>query len=123
MPDMTAIQALEIIGNRGLNDYGEATIKSVFKEEYELLRRSLTSPTADEVCEAIKEEFPNSNLVFRNNKFYEGNKVIIMKYDIGRDIKILIPLPPHLITLIGCFYEAHGHADPNSEVDEDGKRD
>jgi len=38
---MNEFEALETIGNRGVHDWGEETIKSTFNEEYELIERQL----------------------------------------------------------------------------------
>lgn len=107
---MTPLQALERIGNRGLNDYGEATIKTVFKEEYNLLTSLITPPTADEVSEALSK-------VFGHTHYYDEELRDFWCEEFGSDDHMLTwylsnePLNelvdyPHLMTLIGRFYEA-----------------
>ena len=93
--------------------------------KYLVMEQSLTEleelkryPTADEVCEALsewlKEELPtlwnykiyhdNGGFHYYNNEDYE---IYFVDYDEVFE-RIFFPryLPPHLITLIGRFYEA-----------------
>jgi len=88
-----------------------------FTKTFELLKKALTPPTANEVCKALsewlKEELPtlwnykvyhdNGGFHYYNNEDYE---IYLVDYDEVFE-RIFFPryLPPHLITLIGRFYE------------------
>ena len=69
-------------------------------------------PTADEVCKALSEYLRldkfNSKCIFEDNNFYERCDDGVLETIIDNDnglIDIYFNLPPHLITLIGRFYE------------------
>jgi hypothetical protein len=78
-------------------------------EDYQLLKQALTPPTSDEVCEALSEylcekigkklevEYLNGDFILQNNyiAFLDGKGSLCFNFN----------LPPHLITLIGRFYE------------------
>ena len=86
--------------------------KEDYKEQFELLRKALTPPTAEEVCEAIGKHYKlddyESCLFDVNTKNIVVNrwaeKIHIVWFYKG-EIRINQYLPPHLITLIGRFYE------------------
>lgn len=79
------------------------------KEKFELIAKSLTPPTSDEVCKALSEylcekigkklevEYLNGDFILINNyiAFLDGKGSLCFNFN----------LPPHLITLIGRFYE------------------
>ena len=79
------------------------------------LKNYLTPPTADEVCEALSEYLERNVKMDRDNTFYytEQRQIgecdeIICGYGWENEhhtIAFEIDLPPHLITLIGRFYE------------------
>lgn len=65
-------------------------------------------PTVEEVCEALSEQL-KSTIVLRKNKHGftfnyagTGKTIISLNYNL---LNIKAQLPPHLITLIGRFYE------------------
>ena len=89
------------------------------QEAYELLIQALTPPTSDEVCKALSEEL-DLTILFNENDFYyydedyDEDKIrtpyYIIEIPMYKDKSLLYPLihtplPPHLITLIGRFYE------------------
>ena len=76
-----------------------------------IIDESLIPPTADNVCE-VYFEYINTKLLFdKTTKMFQEIKGgrsqgrLIASY-FGNKIKILHSLPPHLITLIGRFYES-----------------
>ena len=80
-----------------------------FERELMALNKALTPPTADEVCEAFGKHF-------RAEIYYDGvGKFYHMRYTrmqfnisyLNEDGNVVFnyDLPPHLITLIGRFYE------------------
>jgi len=80
--------------------------------DIELLRKALTPPTADEVCLAIMKHY-ESKIVFYNEMARTFNEVHITRneetisfYASGEVGINYNALPPHLITLIGRFYQA-----------------
>ena len=80
-----------------------------------LIEKALTPPTADEVCKALSEYLQRKVNIYSDNTFYytEQRQIgecdeIICGYGWENEhhtIAFEIDLPPHLITLIGRFYE------------------
>ena len=71
-----------------------------FRSDLDLLRKSLTPPTSKEVCEELKK-FTGDDWYFNNGVFRLEN----YKLDYIFDRYYFNEIPPHLITLIGRFYE------------------
>ena len=79
------------------------------------IKKALTPPTADEVCEALSEYLQRKVNIYSDNTFYytEQRQIgecdeIICGYGWENEhhtIAFEIDLPPNLITLIGRFYE------------------
>mgnify|MGYP001252692458 CR=1 FL=1 len=85
-----------------------------FEADIEVLRKALTPPTSDEVCKALSEYLKrdvkiNSDKAFyysEERQYYGECDEIICGYGWEDGcISFEIDLPPHLITLIGRFYE------------------
>lgn len=73
-------------------------------EELETLRKKETPPTADDVCKALSEYL---GICFRyNGKNFHTNAFCVNWVNSNGTIFFNIDLPPHLITLIGRFYES-----------------
>jgi hypothetical protein len=96
-----------------LDDYDRET--SGVAEAIRLVKKALTPPTANDVCKALSEWFnkdvPNCYQTdfyyFEKEKaFYLDNINFIVYYrENTLRFNTNFPLPPHLITLIGKFYE------------------
>jgi hypothetical protein len=74
---------------------------------YETLLKALTPPTADEVCKALSEEYFNAKVVYSWGEMsfkFDVDWIEIAKLSIQKRVYVTM-LPPHLITLIGRFYE------------------
>ena len=73
------------------------------------IKKALTPPTADEVCKALSDYF-GFDYYYQDGYFYksDGIKYIYpLKVSGFTEIQLYDGhLPPHLITLIGRFYEA-----------------
>ncbi len=95
------LEALREIYNGMYNKQG-------FVKEFKAIERALTPPTADDVCKALSEYFGFS-FYYQDNFFYrsDGIKYIYpLKVSGFTEIQLYDGhLPPHLITLIGRFYE------------------
>ena len=94
-----------------MNDDGYM-MKIVSTEMYDILKKSLTPPTADEVCEALSEFYGKKVIYVADvKKFaYEGvdgwQEICYFGKNFKGDvIRFSFSLPPRLITLIGRFYE------------------
>ena len=84
-------------------------------DELEYIKKALTPPTADEVCKALSEyykwEVSYSNERHNHMFYFEESKLGVLRllnngvYFIQSDYHKTNALPPHLITLIGRFYE------------------
>ena len=80
-----------------------------------VVEQALTPPTADEVCKALSECLQREVKMYSDNTFYytEQRQIgecdeIICGYGWENEhhtIAFEFDLPPHLITLIGRFYE------------------
>lgn len=76
---------------------------------YEPIKQALTPPTADEVCEALIKHIKRE-VTYRDKGFYivcDNGLYLITKIQSGGHMvfDLTYTLPPHLITLIGRFYE------------------
>jgi hypothetical protein len=84
-------------------------------DKQELLKQALTPPTAEEVCEALENHFTPYGykkygvVVFEDNcfvrKFNNDDRYIFIINQRELLVQGNYPLPPHLIILIGRFYE------------------
>ena len=78
------------------------------EDAYRILKDHLTPPTADEVCKALSDYF-GFYYYYQDGYFYksDGIKYIYpLKVSGFTEIQLYDGhLPPHLITLIGRFYE------------------
>lgn len=88
------------------------TLGGIYKfDELNKIEKALTPPTADEVCEALSEYFDRNvyyesgRFLYRKEEFYNQPFIIAYKYKSGLVELTKNVLPPHLITLIGRFYE------------------
>lgn len=88
-----------------MNDTGTDESASAI-EWHNTLKQALTPPTSEEVCEVLSEYFIDKYICV-DNKFYNygGNEPKAVIYKIECGVVIKYALPPHLITLIGRFYE------------------
>lgn len=85
----------------------------VLKDDY--IEELKKPPTEQEVCEALSEWFKNKEIKYENGDFYyqpmitKPKQYISIKRKLAFSEKIVYTietqLPPHLITLIGRFYE------------------
>ena len=75
---------------------------SVIISNYMGMEQALKTPTEEEICEALGE-WCDSKIIYLNNEFImRGSTIIYKNINV---IHIKIGLPPHLITMIGLFYE------------------
>jgi len=74
------------------------------KEEFEIVKKAITPPTAEEVCdEYFKTTKRHLRYIEKTKCFMSGELIVAIKVTNG--IGIIGSQPPHLITLIGRFYE------------------
>ena len=97
----------EVLQNKELVDIDDKCIEIKYIVE-RYIKQALTPPTAEEVCNALSEYF-GFEYYYQDNFFYksDGNKYIYpLKVSGFTEIQLYDGhLPPHLITLIGRFYE------------------
>ena len=105
------LEALREIFNGMYNKQG-------FIKEFKAIERALTPPTADEVCEALSEALKQnvyyeknvyhkqSAFLYRKEEYYNQPFLVAYKYKSGLIEMTKNILPPHLITMIGKFYES-----------------
>jgi len=73
------------------------------------IEKALTPPTAEEVCKALSE-FVGREVSYTNKQFHyiiKNTQVLIYVTETynNKTFSLGVYLPPHLITLIGRFYE------------------
>jgi len=70
--------------------------------------KALAPPTQDEVCKALSEYLPHLNEITYNKKTkcFENDGYSDILNNILFDCNYIEDLPPHLITMIGRFYES-----------------
>ena len=82
------------------------------KERYlrSVIVKALKPPTAEEVCEALSEYLKphyirEVKVTFENNEFVFFDRILV--HYVGGHLWFNFPIdfPPHLVTLIGRFYE------------------
>jgi hypothetical protein len=109
---MTTLEALEIVLN--YKSWDTQLDVPIFlegepKEAYDLLVKALTPPTADEVCGAI-QRFYGGTIKYEKVSFnlygYSNAPITLVRLNDGELLfHSKYTLRPHLITLIGRFYE------------------
>jgi hypothetical protein len=104
-------KALNIIKHiKKSDEYKNGFLVNVGISEIDLFEKLLTPPTAEEVCEALGEflgyEVEYARTKYREQEFKYKNSIIpIVIKGNNNTYKIRFGVPPHLITLIGRFYE------------------
>ena len=77
--------------------------------EISIVEKALTPPTAEEVCKALSK-FVGREVSYTNKQFHyiiKNTQVLIYVTETynNKTFSLGVYLPPHLITLIGRFYE------------------
>jgi len=117
LESLKAIESVIDLADDSVNTYTamgreleEAIVR--IRGDIKSLRKALTPPTADEVCLAIMKHY-ESKIVFYNEMAKTFNEVhltrneeVVSNYANGEVGINYNALPPHLITMIGKFYES-----------------
>ena len=77
------------------------------KEAYDIIKKALTPPTADKVCEALSEYFGKEVKVdkrYKNTTFVCDGKNIAW-VDNNGNVQINQPKPPHIVELVAKYYK------------------
>lgn len=74
--------------------------------ERSLVIKALTPPTADEVCETLKEYLKRDCYYDEKRKYFGDEDLIIICLMPEDKLYIAYMLPSHIITMIGKFYES-----------------
>ena len=78
------------------------------KTDYDIIKQALTPPTAEEVCKVLSE-YIQEPIIYVRTSFVNERETAEVCGLFGLDNYDLVdfntPLPPHLITLIGRFYQ------------------
>lgn len=70
------------------------------------IKKALTPPTSDEVCEALSDYYGIEVVYDKQFKeFRKGFRVVAYPRENIYNEFDLLGIPPHLITLVGRFYE------------------
>jgi hypothetical protein len=99
--------------------YTDEHIMNGAEIDFNLIRKALTPPTADEVCKEVEEYLykcvgkasPYLKFCDKTKKFIyvdfcdNGKEYDFITITAGGYVNFIPSLPPHLITLIGRFYE------------------
>ena len=106
-------KALEALRNIQANTYyvdkhgNEQHVYPPDDAQFELIRKALTPQTAEEVCEALSEYF-GFEVVYEGLGFFPKERLSYIYRVVAMVdgcIDFADPLPPHLVDLIGGFYE------------------
>jgi hypothetical protein len=73
-------------------------------DNYSIVKQALTPPTADEVCEALSEWTEQDVTYIERVSAFFADKRIATYHNENVGCVIHCNLPPHLIELIGRFY-------------------
>lgn len=90
----------------------DAHLGETIIDEIKKIKQALAPPTEEEVCEALEDwfkgDFSEIKIVYTKKAFIEVNYDgdIICGLEGGFVIWNNVDLPPHIITMIGRFYEA-----------------
>ena len=112
-----ALEALKIIGSfEAMRLPMGSVILVEDTAEYATIKQALTPPTEEEVCEALSKHHGGENVVYENGNFYvvgdSWREVIVvsMKDNNGNYVIDFCgdTFPPHLVIMIGRFYEGGG---------------
>ncbi len=111
--ELELLESLYIGASRHQAEHGlKVGMALLIQSRYEYLKHVLTPPTADEVCKALSE-YSKTNVYYERGGFFYRNEyrynqpfLVAIKYKSGLIELTKNVLPPHLITMIGKFYES-----------------
>lgn len=97
----------------------DTRLNEQFKNDCRVVRKALTVPTEEELLDALSKHYDRNKIVYEENRFY----VVVnerLSYAIVEKIEDKVSihavwLPPHIITMIGRFYEAQVEKDYEEE--------
>lgn len=103
---MTPLQALEMLAQFIIEKDDDTDFSASVIEAHNEIKKALTPPTADEVCEALSD-YLGETVVYSCGSFYNARETAeaCAIGNLGL-VYFSTHLPPRLITLIGRFYEA-----------------
>jgi len=84
--------------------------KSWYNSRLNIIKKALTPPTEEQVCEALSGYYCSARVIFIENEFMvddieEYHEDITKCNNAHNTYAIVVALPPHLITMVGRFYE------------------
>lgn len=109
---MTPLQALEMLAQFIIEKDDNTDFSASVIEAHNEIKKALTPPTADEVCEAIEEEIDKEVFYDKEHqKFYSwyGDDECIycrLAWEGAKEYVIESCFSPKVIIIIGRFYEA-----------------
>ena len=103
------LEALEKLGEKeritGVKNACYLVDKIKNDSEFETVKQALTPPTVDEVCKALSE-YLKEEIIYESTSFlYKGSYAEVCALGNLNGVYFSTHLPPHLIALIGRFYE------------------
>jgi len=106
--EMATLEMLLMAKEKGLSleVHGDGMIGMIGTNGLDKIIKALTPPTEQEVCEALSE-YSNKKVYYENGKFEVGKYEPSICYLQEDNIVWFnwFKLPPHIITMIGRFYE------------------
>lgn len=112
----SVVSEISIYKLHGIGNENWLGIQDVLKD-ISTIEKALTPPAAEEVCKALSEwlnkEVPdlwNYNVYYSDGGFqyYNGEgfeEYLVEYYEEDKTMTLSVFLPPHLVTLVGRFYE------------------
>ena len=105
------LETLNDLGSRLASVDTSRTIEEAHYDVFPIIRKALTPPTADEVCEALQKDCKIEKVIYDNGRFYDedDDETIVRMWEDGTitfDEYLLLNLKT--LSLIIRFYEGLG---------------
>ena len=99
------LEALELLLDYAKSSIDETSEMIDVEEAYVWIKQALTPPTADEVCKALSDAIGHKvKYEEHRNKMFSTSCYMAAQYTVD-GVKLGFHFKPHLITLLGQFYE------------------
>ena len=122
--ELELLESLYIGASRYQAEHGlKVGMALLIQSKYEYLKQALTPPTADEVCTELDKwyieatgdllianindfTYDKKEKIFYKRMLNKPHQMTMCRLDTNDCVQLREPLPPHLITMIGKFYES-----------------
>ena len=103
------LEVLEALGDFEIKHGGQKfyTWNISDTDEFNVIKKALTTPTEEELCEVLSEYY-GFEIMYKGLEFFPKERLSTLYCIVAMVdgcIDFADPLPPHLVTLIGRFYD------------------